>query len=155
MTSRLYDVKPSCWSLTTYLELSRYRQGNISVSNQGIPRILWKNEVHYRGKTPTSPCPKPHPSNSRPRFHFLRSHFNIISLFTSRSSKWSFFPRVSPRNPCMHFSSPLYDPDKQIDVEQCQKVVTQDKRTAPQKWCFSINNVAHYLKKQDENLSRV
>ena len=56
----------------------------------------------------TCPYPEPHQSIPFSPPDFLKIHLNIIPPPTSRSSKWSLFPQVSPPKRCIHLSSPPY-----------------------------------------------
>jgi len=52
-------------------------------------------------------CPYPEPDQSSPSaiFHFLKTHFNLILLYTPRSFKWSLSLRFPHQNPV--YTSPV------------------------------------------------
>ena len=81
------------------MEQSPSWETNISSASQGILRILWNPEVHYR--THNIPPPVLFLSEIDPVHtpsHFTKIHFNIILPSVPRSFKWSPFHRFPHQN---------------------------------------------------------
>ena len=83
------------------------REAKRSSASQ-IPRILWEAKFYYRAQK--SPSVVRVVSQIKPLqadTYFLKTHFTIILIFTSRSSKWTLFPPLFPPPVlCIPLSSP-------------------------------------------------
>ena len=84
---------------TNCIEQSPSLETNYPSGSREIPRSLCNPKDYYR----ICKCPPPVPFLSQinpihPPSHFLKIHLNIILPSTPGSSKFSFFPQVSPPN---------------------------------------------------------
>jgi hypothetical protein len=86
---------------TCSIEQSLSWQTNSPTASQEIPRILWKQKVHYRSRNSPPPIPILSQINYVEAFpfHFLNIHFNNILPSMPRSSKWPLLLRSPHQGP--------------------------------------------------------
>ena len=76
-------------------------EANRSSASQEIPRILWKQKVHYRihNIPPLAPILSHTNSLQVISSHVLMVHFNISIPFMPMSPKWAYAFRLPHQNP--------------------------------------------------------
>jgi len=91
------------------MEQSPSWEANRFSASKEIVRILWNPKIHCRVHKSRPPVPIISQINlvHAPTIHFLKIHFNIIFLSTSRSSKWFFPSDFSTKIPCAPLLSPI------------------------------------------------
>ena len=89
------------------MEISPSWEANRFVTSKGIPRILWKQKVHYRihKRAPTLPILSQLDQVHTTISHFLKINFNIILPSTLGFPKWSLSPMFP--NQILAYASPL------------------------------------------------